>query len=115
LLDWQLAGRGPGVYDVAYFLTGALATGVSDEVVLELIRGYHDALLAHGVQGYSFDRCLLDYQRALLAVLHRVSSTDTMDLGDGRGAELIAVWLERALARLRSVDYDALLLESARL
>jgi hypothetical protein len=108
-LDWQLTGRGPGAYDVAYFLTSALATDVSDEVVRDLIRGYHDELVALGVGDYSFDRCLLDYQRALLAVLHRVSSTDTMDLGDGRGSELIATWLDRTLTRLSGVDYDALL------
>jgi hypothetical protein len=32
-----------------------------------------------------------------------------MELGDDRGVELIALWLERTLARLRDVDYDALL------
>jgi hypothetical protein len=32
-----------------------------------------------------------------------------MDLGHERGAELMSLWVERALARLRGVDLDRLL------
>jgi hypothetical protein len=45
----------------------------------------------------------------VLCTLHKVASTDSMDLGDARGADLIAVWMERSLARLEGVDFDALL------
>jgi hypothetical protein len=107
--DWQLAGRGPGAYDVAYFLSGALAADASREAVLDLVHGYHAALVASGVDDYPLDDCIRDYHRGLLAVLHRVSSTDGMDMGDGRGHELMAIWLERTLARLRGVDFDSLL------
>ncbi len=109
LFDWQLAGRGPGAYDVAYFLSGALASDVSPEAAVELVRGYHSALVGEGIEGYAFEDCLRDYRRALLSVLHRISSTDSMELGNQRGVELIALGLERTLARLRDVDYDALL------
>lgn len=107
--DWQLAGRGPGVYDVAYFLSGALASGVSAETEHQLVRDYHAALQGAGVSDYSFERCLRDYQRGLLAVLHRVASTDTIELGGDRGEELIGQWLRRTLARLEGVDFDSLL------
>jgi len=109
LFDWQLAGRGPGAYDVAYFLSGALAADTSPEDVVELVRGYHTALTAEGIEDYAFEDFLRDYRRGLLIVLHRISSTNTMELGDDRGVELIALWLGRTLARLRDVDYDALL------
>jgi hypothetical protein len=107
--DWQLTGRGPGTYDVAYFLSGALGADLPAEVELDLVRGYHEDLVAHGVRDYAFDDCLRDYRRALLAVLHRISSTDTMELGEGRGSDLIEAWLTRTLARLRDVDLDSLL------
>jgi hypothetical protein len=107
--DWQLTGRGPGTYDVAYFLSGALGADVPAEVELDLLRGYHEDLVANGVRDYAFDECLRDYRRALLAVLHRISSTDTMELGEGRGVDLIEAWLSRTLARLRDVDLDSLL------
>ncbi len=109
LFDWQLAGRGPGIYDIAYFLSGALTSDVSSESVVELVRGYHGTLVALGIDDYPFDTCLRDYRRALLSVLHRISSTDTLELGDDRGARLIALWLERTLEQLRDVDYDSLL------
>jgi len=108
-LDWQLAGRGPGSYDVAYFLSGALSADLPAGVAIDLVRGYHADLVAHGVRDYAFEDCLRDYRRALLAVLHRISSTDVMDLGEGRGSELIAAWLTRTLAQLRDVDPDFLL------
>ncbi|MBW2421286.1 MAG: phosphotransferase [Deltaproteobacteria bacterium] len=107
--DWQLAGRGPSAYDVAYFLSGALTPELAPEVSVELVRDYHAALVSEGIEDYSFEDCLRDYRRALLSVLHRISSTDTMDLGDGRGSELIGIWLERTLARLHGVDYASLL------
>lgn len=107
--DWQLAGRGPGAYDVAYFLSGAISYDAPREVDLALVRDYHAALLAHGVEGYSVDECIRDYHRGLLAVFHRVTSTDAMDLGDGRGHELMAMWIERTLGRLRGVDFDELI------
>jgi len=109
LFDWQLAGRGPGAYDVAYFLSGALAADVSPEVAVDLVRGYHDQLVALGVDDYPFEDCLRDYRRALLTVLHRVCSTGSIELGEERAFQLISMWLERTLARLRGVDYDALL------
>jgi hypothetical protein len=107
--DWQLTGRGPGAYDVAYFLSGALGEDVPSETELDLVRGYHEDLVAHGVRDYPFEEFLRDYRRALLAVLHRISSTDTMELGEGRGADLIEAWLTRTLARLKDVDLDSLL------
>jgi len=107
--DWQLCGRGPGAYDVAYLLSGALAADAPPATAEQLIEAYHDALCAQGVDGYSREACLRDYHRGLLCALHKVASTGTVELGDGRGAELIAVWAERNVARLRGVDLDALL------
>jgi len=107
--DWQLAGRGPGAYDVAYFLSGALAADAPDGAAVDLVRDYHAALVANGVEGYALENCIRDYHRGLLAVLHRISSTDTMDVGSDRGHDLFALWLERTLARLEGVDFDSLL------
>jgi hypothetical protein len=107
--DWQLAGRGPGAYDVAYFLSGSLAADTPKGADLDLVRSYHAALVANGVSDYALDDCVRDYHRGLLAVLHRISSTDTMDVGSDRGHDLFAIWLERTLARLEGVDFDALI------
>ena len=79
--------------------------------MLELVVDYHDALVSNGISDFPFEDCLLNYQRGLLSVLHRISSTDTMEMSEGRGGVLIGIWLERTLARLEGVDYDALLPE----
>jgi len=107
--DWQLAGVGAAAYDVAYLLTGALRSEESVDTELALLNGYHAALLASGVEGYAFETFLRDYRRALYLVLAVVSSTDSMEMGDSRGIELMDVWAERTFARLRDVDSSSLL------
>jgi len=107
--DNRAVGELVGAYDVAYFLSGALPADAPDGADLALVRDYHAALVTNGVEGYALEDCIRDYHRGLLAVLHRVSSTDTMDVGSDRGHDLFALWLERTLARLEGVDFDALL------
>jgi len=109
VVDWQGVGRGPAPYDVAYFLSGALSPRVSVEEEVALVVGYHDALLAAGVAGYSREECLRDYRRSMLAVLHRMVTIDRVDLGTGRGIELFDRWVERIFARIAHIDRDALI------
>jgi hypothetical protein len=108
-LDWQAISRGPGVFDVAYFLSGALDAGASGEEERELVRGYHEALVAGGVKGYDLATCLRDYERSMLLMLHRLVAIDTMDLGNERGVDLIDLWVDRIVRRVRDVDLDAAL------
>ena len=109
LADWQLVGRGAAAYDVAYLLSGALAADAPPDVERGLLERYHAALLASGVADYDFDRFLRDYQRSLPAVFQILATTDSMDLGEDRGVELMDLWVERALARVRDVHLDGLL------
>lgn len=109
VVDWQGVARGPAVYDVAYFLSGALLPSVPVEAELELLAGYHRALLAAGISDYAFDDCLRDYRRSLLGVLHRMVTIDWVDLGSGRGIALFDSWVERLFARAARLDPDALL------
>ena len=109
VVDWQGVGRAPGVFDLAYFLSGTLPPDTPREDELALVRRYHDALVAAGVRGYDADACLRDYRRCVVLGLHRLATIDLVDLGDARGARLIDLWVERALARARGIDRDALL------
>lgn len=108
-VDWQGVSRGPGVFDVAYFLSGSLDLEISLEEERVLVATYHRELVRHGVSGYDADRCVRDYERSLLTMLHRMVTIDTIDLGEERGAELIDVWIARVLRRVQDVDLDALL------
>jgi len=61
VIDW-IPVRGRGVYDVAYFLMATLPPDRRKTAEMDVLRTYHAALMENGVQGYSFDQCLYDYQ-----------------------------------------------------
>jgi hypothetical protein len=105
VFDWQTVSCGPGAFDAAYFISGNLAPEVAREHAMDLLRCYHDALVAAGVEGYGFEACLADYERAILFITYRmIAGMNLLDLGNERGIELIRVWLER-LEALLPVDY----------
>jgi len=103
-IDWQTATPGPVVIDVGYFLVSSLHAVTEEAVVDELLTGYHAELVANGVTDYPYDQFHADYLDGLLIILHRLTGlAEVADLGDGRGAELMAEWLRRADARLQRV------------
>ena len=108
VFDWQLVRRGPAAYDVAYFLSGA-CPDLTREDEVELLRGYHDALEALGVQGYSLEALERDYHLGLLTAMQTLTATDMMDMGEGRGVQLMEAWYERLGARVAGIDLDGLL------
>jgi hypothetical protein len=108
-VDWQGVSRGPGVFDVAYFLGGSLDTELSTEDERALVRGYHACLVDCGVEGYDLVTCLRDYERSLLLLLHNLVTIDTLEFGSERGVALIDVWIDRVLRRVRDVDLDTAL------
>ncbi len=65
-LDWQLAGRGSGLRDMAYFLSQGFAPERRRGIEEGLLARYHAGLVARGVTGYSLDRCREDYRLGLL-------------------------------------------------
>ena len=108
--DWQTVGRGLAAEEVAYFLSGALDVDTSAEIEEDLIRHYHSELVNAGVNNYDFERFRKDYDRGMMAMLRvHGSATIDVDVGEERGGELMNIWMDRTLARLRSVDLTTLL------
>lgn len=107
VFDWQLVRRGPAAYDVAYFLSGACAD-LTREDEAELLRGYAAALAAAGVEGYSYEALERDYHLGLLTAMQTLTATDMMDMGEGRGLQLMAAWYERLAARVSAINLDRL-------
>jgi hypothetical protein len=109
LCDWQTVAVGPAVFDLAYFLASSLRPEETVEVECTLVGGYHAALCASGVHGYALERCLADYTRALVAVLHRVvAGTQLVELGDGRGRALLYGLVAGCVRRLDSAPPERL-------
>ncbi len=71
-LDWETYKRSIGVYDLAYMLITAGYAGdpdMRDRVEAQLLRRYHDGLLARGVTDYHWDDCIYDYRLSVIANL----------------------------------------------
>lgn len=62
VIDWQMGHRGRGAMDVAYLLVKGLLPTDRTAHEMDILNSYHNILLENGVQGYSFDQCLLDYR-----------------------------------------------------
>ncbi len=110
LFDWQGPARGLGAFDVAYFLS-ACPLGTSRETEERLMRLYHDALLSLGVQDYAWERFVRDYRLSMLLMLERIATVaaDIIELGEGRGLDLMETWIERLLERVEHVPTEGLL------
>jgi hypothetical protein len=94
--DWQAVCRGPGVVDVSYFLTGNLDAELLARHEREFLAVYCDALAASGVEGYTPERCQVDYDLATLHVFYRyVIAVHIISLQNERGRALADISLER--------------------
>jgi len=113
-IDWQLAAIGPAAFDVAYFLSAALDTTVSQDEELALLHAYHQTLLSSGVTGYPFELLVRDYRRGLVAVVQVLCSSYSLDLGVGLEMDGFDRWVERAFGRLRNMPLVDLLSPSLR-
>ncbi|MEX0943200.1 MAG: phosphotransferase [Pseudomonadales bacterium] len=111
LFDWQTLGVGAGGIDLAYFLSAAVGVNVSSGRTDELIEYYRGELAKRGVH-ISRDALQWDYDVSLLILLHRLVPAqfqDFLELGEGRGTDLLDTWLERILVHVERVNPPALL------
>ena len=60
VVDWQIAVRSIGTYDVGYFVSQSVPPSLRREIELDLLRAYHDRLVELGVRNYSFGDCIDD-------------------------------------------------------
>jgi hypothetical protein len=80
VIDWQLAHRSWGMFDVAYFLAGDFPPEVRRQHETALLREYHRALSVGGVTGYDWQTCLGDYRAsALFLMIFLVTNQENLD------------------------------------
>jgi hypothetical protein len=108
--DWQLASRGAGMYDVAFFLSGSLDPAERTTHELRLLRVWHDALAGGGVRGYSFDEAVRDYRLATFYCMTSVMLVLTMmDDANPRSVAVYETWLRHVSAAITDLDLGELL------
>jgi aminoglycoside phosphotransferase (APT) family kinase protein len=90
VIDWQGIGRGPGIYDLCYFLGGSLTVEDRRNHEAALVQSYHDRLVQRGVTDYSFEQLWHDYRFGhLTSCSTAVLVGATFDLANKRGLALV--------------------------
>jgi hypothetical protein len=95
VVDWQTVTLGPGVADVSYFLGAGPSVDDRRRHEERLVREYHDALVAGGVRGYSFDDCFTDYRRYAYAGYLMAVGASMMVERTARGDEMFLAMARR--------------------
>jgi aminoglycoside/choline kinase family phosphotransferase len=101
MIDFQASCKGGGAYDVGYFLSQNLRTEVRRAHEDDLLRLYHEALSAGGVEGYSFDQFRADYRVGVLyGWIIPVYAVGTLDSSSERAMALWTEVIERSQAAM---------------
>lgn len=110
VVDWQIISLGCGLFDVAYFMAGAVPPAERRDMEMDLLHGYHDVLVERGVKAYDFEQCLLDYRTAaLFCWQYAVIILGALDASNERGLALFTDILERFVAIILDMDAIGLL------
>jgi aminoglycoside/choline kinase family phosphotransferase len=94
VVDWQGARLGPPLLDAAVFLASCVTPEDRRAHGPDLLRSYHDRLVAAGVSGFSYEDCIESYRRCslwpfLLGVAVSVTIVQT-ERGDAMWARLVS-------------------------
>jgi hypothetical protein len=108
-VDWQGFGRGCAMSDVSFVIGNSLS--VEDRRANEerIVRGYHDALVAAGVSGYSWDECWDEYGRSLLSALMTTIFGAMYGVRSDRGDQMFVVMGGRHARQILDLGVDSLL------
>jgi hypothetical protein len=97
VIDWQAISQGGGAADVGYLLSQNLESAVRREHENDLLRTYHDGLVAGGVTGYDFDQFFADYQMGIMyGWIIPVFAVGSLDASSERAMALWTSVVERA-------------------
>lgn len=114
-VDWQVSGTSNGFFDLAYFLTGSLASSTRREVEREAVRNYCEVLSDSLESPLTFDEGWEFYRQAILACLFTsVIVTGGLDLSVDRSNELVVEGLKRTLIAIEELNSGEFLNESVK-
>jgi aminoglycoside/choline kinase family phosphotransferase len=105
VVDWQTIALGTAASDAAYFIGAGLLPDVRREHEQDLLRTYHDGLLAAGVTGFTWDECWRDYRRSTFAGLVMAVGASMLVERTERGDDMFMVMAQRHAEH--ALDLDA--------
>jgi aminoglycoside phosphotransferase (APT) family kinase protein len=104
VVDWQTCAYGPGISDLAYFIGGSLSVEDRRTHEQDLVRDYHQRMLAANVT-LSWDDLWSQYRRYTVAGLIMAIAASMLVKRTPRGDDMFMVMAERA--GQHALDLDA--------
>jgi Phosphotransferase enzyme family len=108
-VDWQGFGRGCALSDVSFLVGNSLTADDRRAHEERVVREYHAALEAAGIDGYSFAECWDDYGRSLLGALLTTIFGAMYGARTERGDEMFVVMGGRHARQILDLRADRLL------
>jgi aminoglycoside phosphotransferase (APT) family kinase protein len=112
VVDWQTVVWGPPLADASYFLGAGLLPDLRRQHERSLLRIYYDALIAHGVEGFSWDRCWRDYRRYAFGGFLMAVGASMLVVQTERGDEMFLTMASRHGTQVIDLDAEELLATS---
>tara|TARA_R110002110_G_scaffold284987_2_gene499279 strand:+ start:41851 stop:42927 length:1077 start_codon:yes stop_codon:yes gene_type:complete len=110
MVDWQYVASGRGIVDIAYYLSQSGDPAVVAPAEQALVERYHAGLEAHGVTGYGWDDCWMDYRRlAFYALVYPIFTAALIDPAAGEQKHALGVILSRGFDAAKRLDSASLL------
>lgn len=109
VLDWQTAGHGPALADVAYFVGAGLLPEERRAHEHDLVRRYHRGLVAAGVPDYPWERCWSAYRRGSWSGLVMAVAASMLVERTERGDEMFLAMAERHARHALDLDAAAVI------
>jgi hypothetical protein len=108
VVDWQTVLWGPALHDLSYFIGSGLTRADRRQHEEELVRLFHDDLLAGGVRALSWDECWTEYRRQTFHGLIMTIAASMLVERTARGDDMFMTWFARAADQILDLDSLAL-------
>ncbi len=110
ILDWQLAIRSMGAFDVARLMGGSELPDERRGHQLDVLRSWHDAILEQGVTDYSWDDACRDLRLGALSVLcYPIHFHDGLLDATGRAMAVVETMIRRLFDSATEMDAGSVL------
>ena len=109
VVDWQTYSVGNPMRDVSYFMGGCLFPDVRREVERDIVREYHDRLIAAGIAGYHWDDCWSDYRKSSYHGLMNPMAAMIFVTPTERGDRLFSIMAQRHARQILELGADEFL------
>jgi len=105
-VDWQSVRVGKPLNDVAYFIGSALDPEVRRSVEVDILREYHEQLLAAGVADFSWETCYRDYRKGVYAGFAVSIISPVLVVRTDRGDEMFTTMARRFAQMALDLEVD---------